>query len=114
MTQDLVERWSLVTQNQATIWSPRIRLYSPSSLTSSTWHSTHSSCWPLKPREELKLSQPKVSMVKLPSQSNANRPSQEGQISYQEHGQEGQTKAFQETTCWSPLHQEGGGNCNYH
>lgn len=41
--------------------------------------STHGS-W--KSQEELKLSQPEVIADKLPRQSNPNRPSQEGQISY--------------------------------
>lgn len=116
-TQGDVKRWYPVTQNKAPIWSPKIRLQSPSQLLAlnhMAQHLIHGSCWPLKPREELKLSQPEVTMGKLPRQSNANRPSQEGQISYREHGQERQTKAFQEITCRSPLRREGGGNCNYH
>lgn len=67
-----------------------------------------SSCWLSKPWGELNLSQPEVSTDTVPRQSDANRPSQEGQISYREHGQERQTKAFQEITCWSPLGQQGG------
>ena len=105
-TQGDVKRRHLVTQNKATIWSPKIRLQPLSQLLAlnhMAQHFIHGSCWPSKPREELKLSQPKVTTDKLPRQSNANRPSQEGQISYREHGQERQTKAFQEITCWSPL-----------
>lgn len=84
-------------------WPPKIRLQSLSQLLAfnhMVQHLLTGSCWPLEPQKELNPHEPKVTTGKLPRPSNANRPSQEGQISSREQGQERQTKAFQETTCW--------------